>query len=467
MISAIDWIIILVYLGLMLLVGFLVGKKESIEDFLVNSRKTKTALLVFTIVSTSVGMGAFLGTASSAYQTGISYGLTVFLASIIGLIFVALFAPKIKRFGDKHNAHTLGDWFGIRYSKNNRILVSLVILIAYFFWTGLQFVGIAGLVHVVTGISFQIALIAAALITIIYTTVAGIKSDFYTDAIQFFVIVIMVFLVLLPLSLIDIGGFSYFFNLPSNYYNLFAFGGISFFLGGLIFGLPIFLVGMEIWQRIYAASSEVAAKKAFLWSTLVVFFMFFPVLLAGLAAIKLVPGVNPDFALFELMKKILPVGFLGIGIAGILAVAMSTVDSLLLVGSVTILKDIHKTFINPDLDEKQMLKFGRIYTFFYGLFGLVAAYLMPNIIKLQIISAATLSVLSPAIIGGFIWKKANSKGAFWSILIGLIITFAFYPWMPTMSFIPGTLTSIILFIVICKLTYKENFINSSMFNFSC
>jgi SSS family solute:Na+ symporter len=103
-----------------------------------------------------------------------------------------------------------------------------------------------------------------------------------------------------------------------------------------------------------------------------------------------------------------------------------------------------------------MLKFGRIYTFLYGILGLIAAYLIPNIIKLQIISASTLSVLSPAIIGGLIWKKASSKGAFWSILIGLIITFLSYPWMPTISFIPGTLISIILFITISKFAYKEN-----------
>ena len=132
MMSIIDTAIIIGYLLIMLIVGFLVGKRENIEGYLVNNRKTKTILLIFTIVSTSVGMGVFLGISSEAYKNGISYGLTMMIASVLSLLLVAYFAPRIKQFGDKHKAHTLGDWFAVRYSSKNRLLVSIIILIAYF-----------------------------------------------------------------------------------------------------------------------------------------------------------------------------------------------------------------------------------------------------------------------------------------------------------------------------------------------
>jgi len=157
------------------------------------------------------------------------------------------------------------------------------------------------------------------------------------------------------------------------------------------------------------------------------------------------------------MKIGLPVGFLGLGIAGILAAAMSTVNSMILVGSITILKDIHKSFFNPNLSENQMLRLVRVYTFSYGLLGLIVAYLFPNMVQLQIVSAATLVVLAPATIGGFIWKKSTAKASFWSILIGIIVTYSLYPFMPTLSFIPGTLISTILFIIISKLDYKKQY----------
>ncbi|HII15419.1 MAG TPA: sodium:solute symporter family protein [Nanoarchaeota archaeon] len=438
----------------MLIVGFLVGKRENIEGYLVNNRKTKTILLIFTIVSTSVGMGVFLGISSEAYKNGISYGLTMMIASVLSLLLVAYFAPRIKQFGDKHKAHTLGDWFAVRYSSKNRLLVSIIILIAYFFLTALQFVGIAGLIHVISGLDFTIALVAASLVTIIYTTAAGIKSDFYTDAVQFVVMVFTLFLVLLPLSLIKSGGLGFLGSLPASHFNPFAFGGISFFIGGLVLGAPLLLVSMEIWQRIFAATTESEAKKVYLWSALLLVIFFIPAILLGLIAFKAVPGISPDFALFELMKQGLPAGFMGLGVAGILAAAMSTIDSMILVGSATILKDIHKTFINPDLTDKQMLRLGRIYTCSYGLLGLAAAYLIPHIIQLQIISGSALLVLGPATIGGFVWKESTAKASFWSILIGFIATFSLYPLMPTLSFIPGTLISLILFIAISKLAHK-------------
>ncbi|MBI5881405.1 hypothetical protein HZB90_04705, partial [archaeon] len=73
MISTIDVAIILVYLAAMLAIGFFVGRKETADDFFVNRRKTRTALLVFTLVSTSAGMGTFLGISAAAYETGVSY----------------------------------------------------------------------------------------------------------------------------------------------------------------------------------------------------------------------------------------------------------------------------------------------------------------------------------------------------------------------------------------------------------
>lgn len=455
MLHPIDSIIVVIYLIVMLTVGFLVGRKEDLEGFLVNNRKTKTMLLIFTIVSTAVGMGALIGISSAAYETGISYGLSAILAGFLGLLFVALFAPKIKRFGDEHKAHTIGDWFGIKYSNKNRLLVSIVVLIAYFFYLALQFVGVSGLIHVATGFDFQIALIISSLVTIAYVAFAGIKSDFYTDAVQFFVMVFVLFFVLVPASIKDLGGLSFLAELPAKYFDPFAFGGIGFFFGILILGLPMLLVGMDFWQRIYAANDEKEARKVFIWSSLLMIVFLVPAIIIGLAASQLLTGINPDFVLFELMKQKLPIGILGLGIAGVLATAMSTIDSMILVGSATILKDIHKTFINPKLTEKQMLKMGRIYTVGFGILGLIVAFLIPNIIQLNIIGASTLMVFSPAVIGGFIWKEATAKGSFWSILIGVLATFALLPVMPKTSFLPGTLLSLILFILVSKITYKR------------
>lgn len=441
--TVLDTFVVLLYLLVVLYIGFFFGRNESSEEYLVNDRNTRSIFLVFTIASTGMGMGTFLGVSSTAYSTGISYGITYTLASVLGLVFVAFFAPMIKEFGDTHKAHTLGDWFEHRYSRSNKLLVAVILFIAYFFWMGLQFVGVGGLVQVVSGMDFKIALVLSSLVCVIYTAWAGIRSDFYTDAVQFVVIVITLYLVLLPTGVFEAGDFVS--SLPPGHLDIFAFGGPSFFFGGLIFGLPIFLVCMEVWQRGYAASGKKQARNVFLWSALILAILYVPALALGLIARKLLPSATPDFALYEMMKAYLPSGIFGLSVAGVLAIAMSCVNSMILVGSITLLKDVHITYIR-DLTDQERVWWGRLYTLCYGVLGIVAAYLIPSIVKLQIISAATLSVMSPAIIGGFLWKRGTADASFWSILPGLVVTLGLYPFAPSHSFIPGMFVSVILYI---------------------
>jgi len=364
MLSFIDSAIIILYLLALFAFGILIGRKEGLEDFLINNRKTKLFFLIFTIVSTNVGAGIIIGTAAASYETGISFGISLIISEIAAFLLIALLAPRIKRFGDKHKAHTLAEFFGVRYSNSNKLLVAGIIVIAYFFWTAIQFVALATLAKVVTGWDFNLILIFVAISTIIYTSFAGIKSDFYTDVVHFWVMVLTLFLVLVPLAFAKAGGFSALANLPAGYYNPFSFGGPVIFFGALIFGSILLLPAMEVWQRIYASSNEKEAKKALLWSAAINIPFTVVAVFLGLIAASLYTGINRDESLFVLMNGILPAGLLGLGIAGILATIISTVNSGMLVGSITILKDFYKNVFNKNASERNMLLMGRIFYFY-------------------------------------------------------------------------------------------------------
>ncbi|MEK7173421.1 MAG: sodium:solute symporter family protein, partial [Patescibacteria group bacterium] len=354
---------------------FYVGKNEKLDDFLVNRRKTKLLLLVTSLVSSTAGAGFVFGTASGAYQSGMSVGITLTLAYVPGLIMVSYFAPKINKFGRKHNAHTISDFFAIRYSERVRIIVAIMTLIAFFMYLALQFVAIASFIKIITGIGFEIGLVASALATIAYVAVSGIKSDFYTDFAQFWLMIIFLFILLIPIGFISLGGVDSLKSLPPSYFDPFAFGGIEFFIGGLILGIPILLVSMDMWQKIYAAESEKTAKRVFQLGALILIpFIILPTILGMMAAITL-PNSDPNSIIFILIIKFLPTGLLGLGLAGILAVVMSTIDSMLMVGTATLTKDFYKTFINKTADENKTLKMARIFTVLFGLLGLLTAFL--------------------------------------------------------------------------------------------
>jgi SSS family solute:Na+ symporter len=256
----------------------------------------------------------------------------------------------------------------------------------------------------------------------------------------------------MPLSLIKIGGFDAFATLPPKYFNPFSFGGPEFFFGGIIFGIPFMLVSMEIWQRIYASTDPQSAKKVFLLSGLInAPFLIFPAFL-GISAALLYPNLDRDLALFNLMKDLLPSGILGLGFVGLLAAVMSTADSLILVGSATILKDFYISIINPQATEKQMLFLGRVFTLLFGLAGLTIAYAIPDIVQLQLIGAFTLLIFAPSVIGGLIWKKTTSKASFLSVMSGFLVTIILIPTLPKTAFIPGFLVSLITLIIVSYLT---------------
>lgn len=443
-ISILDLSILLLYLVSILALGVFLSRKEGSEGYFVNNRKTKLLFLIFTALSTSVGAGTVLGVASAGFQNGISFAVLFMIASALGWALMAHLAPRIKAFGDKTGAYTFGDYLAHQYSEKVRKVSRLVVIIAYFFATGIQFVAFAQLINVTTNLSFTPALLIVALVTVVYTTIAGVKGDFYTDAIQFFVILpVFLFLFIKGFSLV---GINELLTLPEGYLNLYNYNGAVFFWAGVFFAFPLILTSVDAWQRVFAASSEKVARKAFYWSGILKVLVIAAAALVGLLAFHIVPNAPADGAMFALMQEILPSGLLGLGLASILAVIMSTVDTGIMVGSATVTKDFYLVK-NPQASEEEKLKIGRIAAFTFGLGGLILAYLVQDIVLMAIVSVQVLLIFAPALLGGLIWKVTNQKAAFWSILLGFVTTLVVLPFDENMAFIPGLLVATIAYVL--------------------
>ena len=447
--NPIDLSIVIFYIFLLFVVGIAVGWKESADDFLILSRRAKVLLVLFSMVSTWVGVGTFVGTAAGGYDTGISVGFTAAMSAMVGVLAITFFAPSIKKFGDKYQAHTIGDFFRVRYSKGNQALVGAIIVLSYFLFTATQFTGLAMLLHLWTNLSFEVLIILAAITTIIYTAFAGIKSDFYTDVIHFWVMVLVLFGVMLPIVLKSIGGIGGLMVLPHSYFLPFTFGGVPFFVGGIIFGMGAGFIAMEIWQKIYAADSQKTAKRAMILSLIFIMAFYLLSMFFGMAAKVLYPDIaNRDLAIFTLMQRQLPVGFLGLGVAAFLAVFISSVNTMIMVVTATLTKDFYKGMIRPNATDKQVLVVGRSLTFVAGLGGLAFAFYIRDILTLSTTALYMLLVFLPAVLGGFFWRRATAKASFWSILIGFVFSILLLSKMPTTAFVPGFIASLISFVAI-------------------
>ncbi len=446
MVATIDLIVIAAYLVLITAVAF-AKRTRSLEAFMINDRRTQLLLNVLSIVSTNIGAGFFLGVAAAAYSSGISFGLFIMGVVFSTAIFLAYFAPRLKKFGDENKAYTIGDYFDARYSRANRLLVAFIIAIAYVFVVALQFVGIAGVASAIAGVNFELLILISGLVTILYIAAGGFKADIYTGAVSFIVSILALALTV-PVIISSTNAFAKIAVLPPRYFNPFEFGGISFMVVGLLFGVVQGFLALELWQRIFTATDSQTARRSFLISAFVQIPIIAVPIVLGLLTATIYTNENENIVLFHLFRDTLPPGLFGLGLVAILTIILDTVTGLTFAGAATLTNDFYARLVRRSPREQDIVRVGRISIVIYGCIGLLLALLMPSLVRLLLIASFLLLPFGPAVIGGLIWRRANSKASFVSILVGFLITLVLIPVLPDKAFIPGTLTSLILFVLL-------------------
>ncbi len=183
--STLDILIVIAWLLITSLAGFLAGFYTNFEGYWLNNKKTKSSVLVYTIVATQVGGGTLIGIASSTYKNGLGFGIVALASTFVGFILVGLIAPKIKALSDKINAFTLSEIIGYYYGKTTQTICGIIILFAYFSLLAGQIVAATTLIYVWSGISFQASLWFAGIAIVIYCSFSGLRGDIASDTFHF------------------------------------------------------------------------------------------------------------------------------------------------------------------------------------------------------------------------------------------------------------------------------------------
>jgi len=352
-------IILFIYLALMFGIAWYFSRKESLSAYFLNNKKTSLWLMTFSTVATIVGAGAVVAVVSESYNSGISWGLALVISFIAGVIILGIMAKKIKAIGDEYNACTIVDFFDKRFDTKNKILTGILQIFLLIIWIGIQAIAIASLASVLVGLEYSIALVLSALVVILYTTIGGLKIDIITDFVQFWVILI-VFLILAIVGYSEIGGISNLLSsVPKGHLNPFGFAGVGWMIGVIVLSGFLYLGNTSHWQRIFSAENQKIARNSFFWSIPFVIILGVIILFLGLLSSVLLSGIKQETAIFLLIQKLLPPSLAGIGFASILAVIMSSIDSLLIGGSTIIYKGVFK---KNQFNSKKEIFYARLIT---------------------------------------------------------------------------------------------------------
>ncbi len=386
------------------------------------------------VVATDVGGGFSIGLGGLGFVMGLS-GSWMLFTGLIGAWMAAVFLiPKVKQNPAFDNAYTFPQLFGHYYSANVAFVAAIISAIGYAGFTSSQMLAGAKLASgTFADLDLQTALIIMGVVAVVYTVMGGLKAVIYTDTIQWALLMFGLIFVGVPIAYLEIGGMEAIrATVAPEMLTLTNLGWQDLVFWAVTI-IPIWFVGMTLYQRIYACHDEKTAKKA--WYLAGVFewpvMAFLGVLLGLFARVAADQGMfeflgaadimetDPETGLPMLLRTVLPVGFLGIMMAAYFSAILSTADSCLMASSGNVVTDLIGRFREFDPDRPAFVRTSQIVTLIIGIFALLLAATMENVLDLMLDSYAFMvSGLFVPVVGALYWKNSTPAGAMAAMIIG-------------------------------------------------
>ena len=465
--DSISWVdigIILVYLAGMVAIGIWTSRKiRNLEDYSLASKSLGYVVMIGTLVGAAIGAASTMGKAGKAYEMGIIF-ITAGFGYIAGLIVFGLLSGRLRQLG----IWTIPDALFKRYGKGINLACGAAMFITVIALFGGQIIGI-GLIFTAVGQSFGLtyttSIILAGVIMILYTVLGGLLAVAYTDLIQTVIMLVSIGIIM-PVFILASGSGTTLAN---------AWQAAASGTGGSI--SPIYLVSIWIidfcfcmvdpglWQRANAASSGKIIKNSMFVTAGAYMYWSVVVVLLGILGIALVPQIasaygSTDAVIPVMIVKFLPPGLIGLCLAGLMAVMMSTASVALLISGTTIANDLVKA-ARPRTSEKNLLLWAKIVIVAVGALGIVFALVMRGIFDILLLAFAVYvsAVFVPAM-AAFFWKKATRQGAVVSSIASTAVCVALYavkqfvdiPWLEPI--VISLAVSFILMWAVSNATYK-------------
>ncbi|WP_432738284.1 sodium/pantothenate symporter [Maridesulfovibrio sp. FT414] len=436
-----------------------------IEDYFIGSRSMGGFVLAMTIIASYTSASSFVGGPGVAYRLGLSWVLLAMIQVPTTFFTLGILGKRFAIMARKTGAVTITDFLRARYKSDVVVILCSVALIVFFMAAMLaQFIGGARLFQTVTGYPYVVGLTLFGISVVLYTAVGGFRAVVLTDAIQGIVMVVAVVVVLLAVinagggvekCITTLKGIDPGLITPTGPKNAVPqpFTLSFWVLVGIgVLGLP------QTTQRCMGYRDSRAMHDAMIIGTLLIGFMILCAHLAGAMGRAVFPNLpSGDLAMPTLIVELLSPVWAGVFIAGPLAAIMSTVDSMLLLVSAAIIKDLYIHYrLKGDASKMpvtSLKKMSLITTVVIGLLVFLAAMEPPDLlvwINLFAFGGLEATFLCPIVLGLY-WDKGNATGAIISIICGVAVFITLTIIKPAMggvhAIVPTTIAAVVTFVL--------------------
>lgn len=427
--SWIDYAIVAVYFIGIIAHGIYVSKKMKggSESYFLAGRSLPWYLIGFSLFASNMSGSSFVGLMGGAYGNGVSIFNYEWTASLVLILFAIFILPSFLR----AKISTVPMFLEERYDVRSRRAFSLFTILAIMFIDTAGALYAGGLViSSVTGyLNLWTAVAVLALVAGIYTILGGLSAVVVTDTVQA-ILLIVAAAALFWLGLNEIGGWQQLFvDIPERKQHLFLSADDDFLpwtglWGVILLGFYYWTINQFVVQRTLGAKDLKEGQVGALFAGFLKLPNIFLMVLPGLIALKLYPDLStPDLAFPTLAFELMPIGVRGLIMAALIAAIMSSLDSALNSAATLVVKD----FIEPiwKVKEKRQVWLGRVVTGIVMVFGAVYAPSISSFESLFSYFQSSLSYIIPTIVVvyilGLFVPWLNGTGAFWAIVVGLVV----------------------------------------------
>jgi SSS family solute:Na+ symporter len=450
----VDYVLLGFYFVLVLGIGALARRSVSSSlDFFLSGRSMPAWVTGLAFISANLGAVEIFGMTANGAQYGVPTVHYYWIGAIPAMVFLGLVMMPFY-YGSK--VRSVPEFLLRRFGRFAHLVNSLSFALAQVLIAGVNLFALATVINLLLGWPTWVAIIVAAAVVLVYTTLGGLSAAIYNEVMQFFVIVAM----LLPLTIVGlykVGGwnglvakltaansdsYAELHSWPGS--NLTGIANPVLSVIGLVFGLG-FVLSFGYWttnfaevQRALSAKSMSAARRTPLIGaypkTVIVLLIFIPGMIAAvispeLAAFKasggkLANGVTYNNTIELLIRDLLPNGMLGVAITGLVAAFMAGMAASVSSFNTVFTYDLWQTYVVKNKPDEYYLRVGRMITIVGCVIAIGTAFIagqFNNIMDyLQTLFGFFNAPLFATFLLGMFWKRMSPMAGGVGLIVGTL-----------------------------------------------
>lgn len=471
--SPIDWIILLTYFAVVALIGIVASRLvRNREDFVMGGRRFGKLMTTFFAFGAGTHADSATGVASQSYKVGFAgfwyQGVMIFTLPIYWLL-----VPVFRR----ARVQTTADFFERRFGTGFMLLYALfaLFLMVAFSSTGLygtakliealltpqvSFLGEAGAnaARVGTGASaepagleqlplWQLVIPVVAIISFLYAIAGGLVAAVWNDFLQGILTIVMSVLII-PFFWHHVGGLDGFqakLDDPEQAFRLVLDKDMTLFWIVMVSINSLFsmVVQPHIMANAGSAATEMDSRVGFVGGLVLKRLMTIPWALTGVMAIALFGQgtIAGDHAFGDTAQALLPVGFVGLMIACVMASIMDNLAVFMISFAATYTNSIHLK-IWPRTPERRLVLTSRLASIAFAVLVIPLSYAFTDIPSAMRFMFQTVPIMGVSFFLAILWPRANRYGAvasFAAALLALLVAKYYFGWQGDAG-LPATIT---------------------------